>query len=137
MSTRDARFRIATALEAVVAERSQRAVGNMTGHAGTTIGRWGADLASWPVQALLEVMASDHAFCETVLSALGDLHEHHHHGSAVSSACRTIQATSSLMAQIADDLADGEIDATEAHGLIGSIDAAINQLVEFKGNLGA
>lgn len=137
MSGAAAKSRISEALRTAVEDRSQRAMGLMLGHAGTTIGRWGADLASWPASALIDLAAKDTEVRAAVVDALTDAPEAASPAIVVRDAGDTLKAMSDTIARLSADLADGRITADEAARELPSIRATLRSLRHLESDLAA
>lgn len=135
MSTYSVLARIASAVAAVVDDRGQRQVGNMVGHASSTISRWGSDLSAWSAQALILTAAKDASLREELSQALHDLHSIREPASAAAASIRTIAKTTDLDSHLACALADGKIDASEREELRPLVRQAIEQLVRLEESL--
>jgi hypothetical protein len=105
---------IAAALGDVVENRGQRGVGMLTGHAGSTISRWGTDLNSWSAAALIDVAVIDAQLREVIIAAMGGELVAGSQAAAASDTGRAIGAMGDAVAKLAQSLHDGRITASEA-----------------------
>lgn len=131
------RARIAEAIRVAVEDRGQRAMGLMLGHAGTTIGRWGADLSSWPAAALIDLAHKDAEVRAAVVESLTIEQAPAAPAAVVRDAGQTLRDCAATLAQVSADLADGNISRDEAARELPGIRATLRSLRILEGDLTA
>lgn len=122
---------IAAALSDTVEDKGQRVIGRATGHAGSTISRWGADLNSWSAAAMLSVAMQDNRLRDVIVAALGGEVVSGTQSAAVGDAGRAIGAMGDAVAKLAAALRDGRITASEAktgRAALRAVQAAVKRL---------
>lgn len=122
---------IAGALAETVEVSGQRVIGAQTGHAGSTISRWGNDLNSWSAAALLAVAMHDARLREVIVAGLGGEVVSGTQSAAVGDAGRAIGAMGDAVAKLAAALRDGRITASEAktgRAALRAVQAAVKRL---------
>jgi hypothetical protein len=114
---------LAEALVKLVNDVGARAIGRMTGHAGTTISAWGGDLHAWPVGDALTVAAESRPVREAFAACLG-LVQATPPGQALA-AEHDLRAVAGMMGRniqaMMERLADARINAIKARATIADL----------------
>lgn len=120
MNAHALQFRIAEAIVEHVAESGQNATGRALGVAGTTVGRWGDCLDSWPLShGLALAQRSPDVRAAMVAFLAGDRTERAGEPlAALTSLREQINEQAALIGQINAAVGDNQIDDTEGPALL-------------------
>ena len=129
----DLQHDVAQALADLVAERGQRPLGRMLGHAGTTIASWGADPHRWPLADALLLARNDQSLRHAIGVETGLLQQQGTQGLAERDAEQVIHDAAKVIQGLANDLSgDRRITKSEAKRRLPELHqlrSIVNQLI--------
>jgi hypothetical protein len=105
---------ISAAINGVLSDNGQRAVGERIDVAKSTLGSWGTDIRSWPGDKLLEAGNAYPEVRSAILDALAGATPAGRSGDATRDAFGVMVSGNRTMASLATDLADGVLSPSEA-----------------------